>query len=158
MNVKPYIEYKDEIYEFEANNSLKRAYQRDRKKLTVKYFANANLSEADIKNLDELQKLISEKEDITFNDLDDKTKAKLSKSYDVLIDFDLSELNEKYCYEMLKNKYDITKDVWEDMLEGLSSDYGYEFVDLFLQKVCDNVFTQVAEKKKEKKALPSWMN
>ena len=90
MNVKPYIEYKDEIYEFEANNSLKRAYERDRKKLTVKYFANANLSEADIKNLDELQKLISEKEDITFNDLDDKTKAKLSKSYDVLIDFDLS--------------------------------------------------------------------
>ena len=59
---------------------------------------------------------------------------------------------------MLKNKYDITKDVWEDMLEGLSSDYGYEFVDLFLQKVCDNVFTQMAEKKKEKKPLPSWMN
>ena len=86
------------------------------------------------------------------------SKKETNESYDVLIDFDLSELKEKDCYEMLKNKYDITKDGWEDMLEGLSSDYGYEFVDLFLQKVCDNVFTQVAEKKKEKKALPSWMN
>ena len=58
---------------------------------------------------------------------------------------------------MINNKYNISKLEFEEMLEGFADEYGIEYVDILLQKVCEKVFTQVVEKK-EKKTLPSWMN
>ena len=57
---------------------------------------------------------------------------------------------------MLNNKYGISKLEFEELLEGFADEYGYEYVDIMLQKVCEKVFIKVVEKK-EKKTLPSWM-
>ena len=67
----------------------------------------------------------------------------------------LTDLYEKYCFKMLENKYNITRETFEKMLEGFAEEYGFEFVDILLQKVCEKVFTRVAENKK--KPLPSWI-
>lgn len=157
MNEKPYIEYKGKKYEFEANFSLKKQFDKDNKEMAMKIVKKGDIKNKQ-KDIAELEKFVKENPNITIDDLskDSEMLDKLEKLYDLTNDFNNSEFYEKYCFEMLENKYNINKETFEDMLNCFADDYGIEYVYVLLQKVCEKVFTQQVGEK-NKKPLPDWM-
>ena len=156
-NEKPYIEYNDNKYEFEASFTLKRQFDKEIKETTQTLLINNNIDEKQVHKIEKLKKFIEENPNLNVENMDEQTKSEILSLSGLVSKLDLTSIYEKYCYLMLKEKYDISKNEFEKMLEGLAEDYGYEFINTFVFKVCEKVFTQVGEKK-TKKTLPSWMN
>ena len=156
-NEKPYIEHNGNKYEFEASFTLKRQFDKEIKSEAKKLLNNNNFNKEKIKEIQELQDFVQNNQNINLENLDEKTTKKLLALSDLVDTLDTSLVYEKYCYIMLKEKYDLSIQEWEEILEGLADDYGMDFITTFVTKVCEKVFTKVGEKK-EKKALPSWMN
>ena len=156
-NEKPYIEYNGDKYEFEASFTLKRKFDKEIKEEYTKSFIKNNINKEQIEEIEKLQKLFENNSELKAEDLDEETKLKLLSLSDLIEKLDYSSVYEKYCYLMLKEKYDISKEEFELMLEQFANEYGFEFIDTLTQKVCEKVFTRVGEKK-TKKTLPSWMN
>ena len=154
-NQTPYIEYNGETYEFEASLTLKRMYDKDVQKEYRNCLTKANFTDKQVQDLEKIQKSFKGKDNVKIEELDEND-VKLLLQFSTLLDnIDLNKIYEKYCFLMLEEKYGTTKEEFNSMLEGLANDYGVAFIDVFVQKVCEKVFTQVEEKKK--KALPSWM-
>ena len=151
---KPYIEYNGQKYEFEANFTLKRNYDKDFKNTLKDLFLSNEISQNDYSKIQKYQKKVLEKEINSFEDLTDEMKKELADMLNITEKLSLTNLYEKYCFEMLKQKYDIDYETFQKMLEDFAEEYGYDYVDILLQKVCEKVFTRVVEKKK---TLPSWM-
>lgn len=156
-NEKPYLEYQGTKYEFEANFRLKREYDKEIKAEYTKAITSNFKTKEELEVLKELQEFVENNKEITPEQLDEEMIEKLTKAEKLINSISLTSIYENYCFKMLNNKYNISKLEFEEMLEGFADEYGIEYVDILLQKVCEKVFTQVVEKK-EKKALPSWMN
>ena len=155
----PYIEYKGKKYEFEANFKLKREFERERQNQLRKVVISKGISEKDYNEFNEIKLFIEENKEKGIEALNEKQKESLAKMFELLDTISLNELYEEYCFKMLNQKYGISKTEFEDLLEGLANEYeSITFVDTFIQKVCEIVFTQVVENKQTKKALPDWMN
>lgn len=153
---KPYIEHNGVTYEFEANFTLKKEYEKTLKSFAFKLSRNKDI---DFEKMQSIQKKLQEKENIKEEELkkDEELVNDMLELTPFLEDFDMSDIYENYCFKMLKVKYDITKEKWEEILNGMSEDYGFENTSLILQKVCEKVFTQTVEQKETKKPLPNWL-
>lgn len=157
-NNKPYIEYNNKKYEFNANWKLKKEFN----KSIQNAYANIRLSLTDeeLNVFEEVKKFTEEHPTLKENDLmalPKEMKEKYIKLLNTMQSIDLSSIYEEYCFKMLNEEYQITKEEFEEILNNFSEEYGFEYVEILLQKVCEKVFTQVVEKK-EKKPLPEWMN
>lgn len=155
MKNNPYIEYKGQKYEFEANFLMKREFDRERQNEVRKSLIKSGVTEKDYEKFTEIQKFVEENQEKGLEALSDSQKEILVEMFDLLDTLSLTSLYEKYCFKMLEKKYDLTRKEFEAMLEGLAEEYGYSFVDTLVQKVCEKVFTQVVENE-NKKALPNW--
>ena len=112
-----------------------------------------------LEDIKEFQKKLEENKDKDIELLKDKDLMnKLSEVVELTSNLDFSSTYEKYCFKMLNEKYNITQEEFEEILEGFGNEYGIEYVDIMLQKVCEKVFTRMGEKKQpSKKPLPKFM-
>lgn len=156
-NEKPYLEYQGIKYEFEANFRLKRDYDKEVKSEYQNAILKNFKSKEELELLKELQEFAEQNKTLNPEELDEEKISKLLQAEKLINSISLTTIYEKYCYKMLENKYKISINEFNAMLEAFADDYGIEYVDILLQKVCEKVFTPVVEKK-EKKTLPSWMN
>lgn len=155
-NNKPYIEYNDKRYEFQANWKLRKEFNKEVQQAQLE--VAKGLSREEIEALEEAQRYTLEHPNLTEKDMAElpkETQEKYLKLANILTKADLSSIYEKYCFKMLNTTYGITQEDFEEMLENFSEEYGIAQVEILLQKVCEKVFTQAVEK--EKKALPEWM-
>lgn len=157
MNNKPYIEHNGTIYEFEADFMLRREFERDKQSEVRKAILNSGMSEDQYKDFKEIQDFIEKNQEKGLSSLSNDQKEKLSNMFDIIDNLNFVDLYDTYCFKMLKNKYNITRFEFNQILEGFAEEFGMEYVDILVQKVCDKVFTQQVEKKQEKKTLPTWM-
>ncbi len=154
---KPYIEYEGKKYEFQASWSLRREYNRTTQEVLLK--SKQNLNEDDTKNIEEIMKYVEKNPELSQKDILDmpnEIKEKMADTYEKLVSLDLTSVYEEFCFRMLKETYGIDKQTFEKMLVQFSDDYGMQYVDVLLQKACEQVFTPAVEK--PKKPLPEWMN
>lgn len=151
----PYVEYKGKKYEFEANFPLKREFERERQAEIRKSLLKSGVSEKDYNDFNEIKTFIEENKEEGYDALSEKQKETLSRMFELTDKISLTSLYDQYCFKMLNKKYAMTKNEFDSLLEGLSEEYGISFVDTFVEKVCEKVFTQQVENKKEK-ALPNW--
>lgn len=155
MNNNPYIEYKGQKYEFEADFVMKRDFDRERQNEVKKCLVRSGVTEKDYENFKEIQEFALENKEAGIEKLTEEQKSILVRMFDLLDTLSLIPLYEKYCHKMLERKYGMSKSQFQSILEGLAEDYGISFVDEVVQKVCEKVFTQMVEKV-EKKPLPTW--
>ena len=155
-NEKPYLEHKGKRYEFEANFRLKREYEKETQQRYRDSISKNIKSQNDIQRLQRLQQIYEENTELNPENISDELLEELESLLPLVDTISLIDIYEKYCFKMLNNKYGISKLEFEELLEGFADEYGYEYVDIMLQKVCEKVFIKVVEKK-EKKTLPSWM-
>lgn len=158
-NERPYIEHNGTTYEFEASFKLQREYNKEMQKNVIKAINDSGIDESKLEDIKDFQKKLEENKDKDIELLKDKDLMnKLSEVVELTSNLDFSSTYEKYCFKMLNEKYNITKEEFETMLEEFGNEYGIEYVDILLQKVCEKVFTQAGEKKAQsKKALPKFM-
>lgn len=154
----PNIEYQGKIYEFKANFELKLNFNKEVKLLTQKKSLEIknNFSNDELKAFEKLEKLVvSGKITEEVLEKDEELQKEISRFSDLLNALDTSDIAYKYCYLMLKNRYGISEETFEDMLNDFANDYGIDNVSLMLSKVIEKVFTQQVEE--SKKPLPTWM-
>lgn len=156
--MKPYIEHNGVVYEFEANFTLKREYDREYQNCLRNSILEEGLTAEQYNEFKEISDYVEKNKEEGFDKLSKEQKEKLANMINIVDKFSYLDLYDKYCYKMLNDKYKMTRQQYELMLEGLAEEYGISFVDKFIQKVCDKVFTQQVEKKQNKKPLPEWMN
>lgn len=152
----PYIDYNGTRYEFKADFLLKRAYNKDLKKVV-----SNNKMKFDSNEILKLQKFSEENPKITKEVLEanpEMYELLIKYSQEVNDNAELIELQERYCYEMLKKTYNIDKETWLKMQEQFANDYGIENLELLFVKVIEKVFTQEVENNIPKKPLPEFMN
>lgn len=157
---KPYIEYQGNKYEFEASFGLKREYENAIKAKYSQLYANDKFDE---KELNEMKKFVEENKELKNEDLKEnkEIKVKLSIYFNYIAQINPFDVQYEYCFKMLNKKYGIDKEYFDEMLNSYAEDFGMDFIDELIGKVCEKVFTQVGVKNtqaKEKKARPSWMN
>ena len=155
-NERPYIEHNGTKYEFEASFKLQREYNKEMQNNVIKFLSKSGIDE---KKYNELHKIVDEYKDKEIELLkDEETMNKISEIVELISNLDFTQLYEKYCFKMLNAKYNITKEEFDTMLEEFGNEYGIEYVDIMLQKVCEKVFTRMGEKKEtNKKPLPKFM-
>ena len=158
-NEKPYIEHNGTTYEFEASFKLQREYNKEMQNNVIKAINDSGIDESKLEDIKEFQKKLEENKDKDIEILKDKDLMnKLSEVVELTSNLDFSSTYEKYCFKMLNAKYDITQEEFDTMLEEFGNEYGIEYVDIMLQKVCEKVFTRMGEKKQpSKKPLPKFM-
>ena len=158
-NERPYIEHNGTTYEFEASFKLQREYNKEMQNNVIKAINDSGIDESKLEDIKELQKKLEENKDKDIELLKDKDLMnKLSEVVELTSNLDFSSIYEKYCFKMLNEKYNITKEEFDTMLEEFGNEYGIEYVDIMLQKVCEKVFTRMGEKKQpSKKPLPKFM-
>ena len=158
-NEKPYIEHNGTTYEFEASFKLQREYNKEMQNNVIKAINESGIDEEKLEDIKEFQKKLEENKDKDIELLKDKDLMnKLSEVVELTSNLDFSSTYEKYCFKMLNAKYNITQEEFEEILEGFGNEYGIEYVDIMLQKVCEKVFTRMGEKKQpSKKPLPKFM-
>lgn len=158
-NEKPYIEHNGTTYEFEASFKLQREYNKEMQNNVIKAINDSGIDESKLEDIKEFQKKLEENKDKDIELLKDKDLMnKLSEVVELTSNLDFSSTYEKYCFKMLNAKYNITQEEFETMLEEFGNEYGIEYVDIMLQKVCEKVFTRMGEKKQpSKKPLPKFM-
>lgn len=157
MTGKPYIEYNNERYEFEASNTLKRQYEREVKKAYLDKYRKNIINKQNFKKFQDLQKKVENNPNLKMEDLEENKELRnelidLAKFID---DVNTPEINEKYCKLMLENSYDLTEKQLDDIINDLYDNYGIERADIILKKVCEKVFT-IEEENSKKKPLPEW--
>ena len=158
-NERPYIEHNGTTYEFEASFKLQREYNKEMQKNVNKAINDSGIDESKLEDIKEFQKKLEENKDKDIELLKDKDLMnKLSEVVELTSNLDFSSTYEKYCFKMLNAKYNITQEEFDTMLEEFGNEYGIEYVDIMLQKVCEKVFTRMGEKKQpSKKPLPKFM-
>lgn len=158
-NERPYIEHNGTTYEFEASFKLQREYNKEMQNNVIKAINDSGIDESKLEDIKEFQKKLEENKDKDIELLKDKDLMnKLSEVVELTSNLDFSSTYEKYCFKMLNAKYDITQEEFDTMLEEFGNEYGIEYVDIMLQKVCEKVFTRMGEKKQpSKKPLPKFM-
>lgn len=158
-NDRPYIEHNGTTYEFEASFKLQREYNKEMQNNVIKAINDSGIDESKLEDIKEFQKKLEENKDKDIELLKDKDLMnKLSEVVELTSNLDFSSTYEKYCFKMLNAKYDITQEEFDTMLEEFGNEYGIEYVDIMLQKVCEKVFTRMGEKKQpSKKPLPKFM-
>ena len=151
-NERPYIEHNGTTYEFEASFKLQREYNKEMQKNVIKAIKNSGIDEDKLEDIKEFQKKLEENKDKDIELFkDEKLMNKLSEIVELISNLDFTSTYEKYCFKMLNAKYNITK-------EEFGNEYGIEYVDIMLQKVCEKVFTRTGEKEQpSKKPLPKFM-
>lgn len=152
----PYVEYKGKKYEFVADFLMKREFDREKQNEVRKCLIKSGITEKDYEKFNKIQDFIEENQEKGLEKLNEEQKELLLQMFDLLEYVSLTELYEKYCFKMLEKKYNLTRNDFNNILEGLAEDYGISFVDTFIQKVCEKVFTQAVEKEQNKKPLPNW--
>lgn len=159
-NERPYIEHNGTTYEFEASFKLQREYNKEMQNNVFKALKNSGIDEEKFENIKDFQKKFEENKEKNIDDLfkDEELLNKMSEITELISKLDFTSTYEKYCFKMLNAKYNITKEEFDTMLEGFGNEYGIEYVDIMLQKVCEKVFTRMGEKKQtSKKPLPKFM-
>ena len=158
-NERPYIEHNGTTYEFEASFKLQREYNKEMQKNVIKAINDSGIDEDKLEDIKEFQKKLEENKDKDIELFkDEELMNKLSELVELTSSLDFSSTYEKYCFKMLNEKYNITKEEFDTMLEEFGNEYGIEYVDIMLQKVCEKVFTRMGEKKQQsKKPLPKFM-
>ena len=158
-NEKPYIEHNGTTYEFEASFKLQREYNKEMQKNVIKAIKNSGIDEDKLEDIKEFQKKLEESKDKDIELFkDEELINKLLEITELISNLDFSSTYEKYCFKMLNAKYNITQEEFDTMLEEFGNEYGIEYVDIMLQKVCEKVFTRMGEKKQpSKKPLPKFM-
>lgn len=152
----PYIDYNGTRYEFKANFTLKKAYNKELKKIV-----SFNSNDYDKDEILKLQKFTNENPTLTNEILQanpEMYELLLKYSMKVNNNEEIVALQEKYCYLMLKETYGIVEETWLKMQEQFANEYGIENLELLFVKVIDIVFTQKVESNLQKKPLPDFMN
>lgn len=153
--MNPYLEYDGQTYEFEANFTMRKAYEKEVQKNLRELIKKEGLTQNDIEEVQSLSNIDLANVDI--KNLDDETKEKLLKANRILGDINNDDINDKYCFLMLNKKYGIDREEWNDILEQYYNDYcdNVAEVNEMLQKVIELVFTRKASTPKKPK--PSWV-
>lgn len=152
---KPYIEYKGKKYEFEASFLLKRDFERTRQAEIRKALLKSGVNEKDYAKFNEIKDFIEQNKEKGLEALSSEQKQILITMFDLIDAISLNELYDEYCFKMLNKTYGLSRNQFDELLEGLAEEYGISFVDSLVQKVCEKVFTQPVENKEEK-TLPNW--
>lgn len=152
---KPYVEYKGKKYEFEADFPLKRQFDRERQSEIRKSLLKSGVTEKAYNEFNEIKTFIEQNQEKGYDALSEKQKETLAKMFDLTDKVSLVSLYDEYCFKMLNKKYGMNRDEFNSLLEGLANKYGISFVDTFVEKVCEKVFTQVVESEKAE-TLPNW--
>lgn len=152
--MNPHLEYNGTTYEFEGTFSLRKSYEKEVQNKLKELIKSKGLTQEDLEELRDLQD-IDTNTDIA--NLDDNTKNKLIKANRILSDINNDDINEKYCFLMLNQKYGIEKQEWNQMIEQYFNDYCDSISEVYemLQKVIQLVFTRKASTPKKQK--PSWV-
>ena len=158
-NERPYIEHNGTTYEFEASFTLQREYNKEMQKNVIKAINNSGIDENKLEEIKKFQKLLEGNKDKDIDLLkNEELINKMTEIAELISNLDFTSTYEKYCFKMLNAKYNITKEEFDTMLEEFGNEYGIEYVDIMLQKVCEKVFTRMGEKKQpSKKPLPKFM-
>ena len=152
---KPYVEYKGKKYEFEADFPLKRQFDRERQSEIRKSLLKSGVTEKSYNEFNEIKTFIEQNQEKGYDALSEKQKETLAKMFDLTDKISLVSLYDEYCFKMLNKKYGMSRDEFNSVLEGLANKYGIAFVDTFVEKVCEKVFTQAVESEKAE-TLPNW--
>ena len=158
-NERPYIEHNGTTYEFEASFTLQREYNKEMQKNVIKAINNSGIDENKLEEIKKFQKLLEGNKDKDIDLLkNEELINKMTEIAELISNLDFTSTYEKYCFKMLNAKYNITKEEFDTMLEEFGNEYGIEYVDIMLQKVCEKVFTRTGEKEQpSKKPLPKFM-
>lgn len=158
-NERPYIEHNGTTYEFEASFTLQREYNKEMQKNVIKAINESGIDENKLEEIKKFQKLLEGNKEKDIDLLkNEELINKMTEIAELISNLDFTSTYEKYCFKMLNTKYNITKEEFDTMLEEFGNEYGIEYVDIMLQKVCEKVFTQMGEKKQpSKKPLPKFM-
>ena len=159
----PYIEIDNTRYEFIANFKMQKEYRKELKAIETKFNKELldSLGSNGINELKELQEKIQ-------NAKTDEEKTNLEKSINPQLlqvaysntteqEDILFELNEKYCYAMLKAKYSLTQDQFEKIENDLSEEKGFDYVVSLINAICKQVFT-TAERGTPQQTSWDWEN
>lgn len=157
--MKPYIEYNEIKYEFEANFTLKREFDLEIQKRYNEMAKSGEVTQEELSNLKIVRDFILSNPNITEEELEknQEMKERIIKYVPILDKLILNDIYEKYCYLMLEKKYGINKETWNKMLEQYFEDYCESTTELneLFSKVVEKVFTQMPSKKKKSKM--DWM-
>lgn len=158
--MKPFIEYNNNVYEFEANFKLKKEFEKEIQARYKSLLKEKVINQDDIKGIQEIQDYVKNNPNLNEETLKNNPEMleKISKYQPLLDSLILTDIYEKYCFKMLEIKYGIDEETWLKMNEQFYDDY-CESIDELEQlyiKVIEKVFTQQVEMK-TKKALPEWM-
>lgn len=161
--MKPYIEYNNEKYEFEASLPLEREFNKaiqDRYKSMIN---SGDLTEEDIEEIKEIENFVKNNKDLTEKELKENHKdiySKMIKYSPKMQSLILIDIYEEYCFKMLNIKYGIDKETWNKMIQQYYDEYceTLEEVDELFNKIIEIVFIEKQEKKKikQKKTL-AWI-
>lgn len=166
--MKPYIEYKNQKLEFEANFKLQKEFRKEYQNLVRN---NKDiLNQIDPNELNRLSKDIkAEKKKaealgkkLTNEEIENLSYEFISK-YPSLIKMssfsnqeEMEELYEKYCEQMIESKYLDIK--WEDVAETIVEEQGIGYYYALVEAIIKKVFSSVVEVAPQTKPSFDWNN
>lgn len=158
--MKPYIDYNGTRYEFEADITMRRAMEKEIQIKNQKLLESKEITKEQLNQVKEFMKykdtLINYKEQ-DIEALPDEIKENFLSIAPILNKLDNTEIYEKYCFLMLKNRYGICQQEWNAILEYYYEEYceSTEDLDEFISRIIELVFTQ--KDSKPKKAKMDWL-
>lgn len=155
------LEVGNNTYEFSASMKLKMMYDKDVQAFVLKKLKQSERNYT-TKEMEDLQVFIEdvEKGKITEKDIleNEDMQNKLATHLELINEIDTFEINYKYVFKMLNEKYGLKEDQYEKWLQEVANDYGEEEVTTIIYGICNAVFTKAVENKTQaKKSLPSWI-
>lgn len=160
--MKPYIEYNNKKYEFEANFTMKKEYEKEIQNRYNEMYKNGKITKDNLTDIEELNNFFKKygndiTEDVIKNN--PEIREKLFRNKELIDNIYISDINEKFCFRMLKEKYGINEETWESMNEEYYEEYcnNISELEMLYSMICDKVFTQ-SEKKETPKKKPIWEN
>lgn len=165
--MKPYFEYKGKTYEFEANFTIQKQFDKDRQKILKAQsvdFKEIIDEEMLNKLIAERNKLQSEHKNLSKEELELKAQEIIYSSpklIGVLATMENDEnsnreLYERYCRTMFERKYPNEVNVFDEFIDELCCDKGINYVYNFFESVCKKVFTMVGKEDPQQKPSFEW--
>lgn len=153
--MKPYIKYKENVYEFSATFKLQKEYKQKLQELVLEDQKEI------LENVDKtlLGQFLKDREDINkLNDAEEQEKQALIliEKYPFVkkmvensnkTDPKILDLNLSMCFKMLKDKYKMEESLFDEIIDSLCEEQGYSYVERLVSSICNTVFSQAVEEK-----------
>lgn len=162
--MKPYIEFKGEKLEFEANFKLQKEFRKEyqiiaRSNQNILEIIDPNELNSLNKDIQKLKKGAKDKE-LTQEEIESATLEYLAK-YPSLRQFNnfasqdvMDDLYDKYCELMIENKYSHIS--WEEVRETIVQEDGIGYYYQLCESIIKTVFSSVVEVAPQQKPSFAW--